>query len=534
MRSITMKDITKILAPPLIAFGLCLATSQAAQAQNSTSATQPTATPVAMSPEPRATAATSGATTSTALTLEQVTTTSTVEAITPSDGKGLHFNFRGASLDAILDYLSRAAGFIIVREASVQGKIDVVSHDPLNREEAVALLNTVLNKQGYAAIQNGRTLTIVTRDEARKRDIPVHMGRDPEKVPKSGEMVTQVIPVTHANVAQLIKDIEPLLPTYAVITANESSSAVVLTATQTDVHRFMEIIQSLDSTMSEISTIKVFHLANADATEAAKMVNDLFKAQNTGTSSDTSNSGGRRGGLMMMFGGGNQGNSNRQPISQVTAVADARSNSVIAAAPEEAIPSLQKLLDQIDTSTVEVAEVRVFPLKYADAQTMATIIEDVFNSDQQQSQSTTNSSDQMRQMFVRRFMGGGGQQAQQQTQTPGRKTNEPLVNAVADIRTNAIVVNAAKDMMEQIAQMVEKLDNNPAKDRKVFVYSLRYADPQDTAQLLNSMFGDTTSQNSLNRSNTTTQRTGTNSSNSSSNNRRNSGNGSSFSNINLP
>src|SRR5207237_8472712 len=79
-------------------------------------------------------------------------------AATNSD-KGLRFNFRNVPLDTVLNYLSDAAGFIIVLETKVTGNIDAWSNQPLSKAEAVSLLNTVLNQKGYAAIENGRTLT---------------------------------------------------------------------------------------------------------------------------------------------------------------------------------------------------------------------------------------------------------------------------------------------------------------------------------------------------------------------------------------
>src|SRR5437016_11315 len=105
--------------------------------------------------------------------------------------KGLRLNFRGVPLEMVLNYLSDAAGFIIVLETKVEGKVDVWSNQALNKDEAVNLLNTILNKNGYAAIRNGRTLTIVSRDEAKKRDIPVKVNGNASGIPKSDEMVTQ-------------------------------------------------------------------------------------------------------------------------------------------------------------------------------------------------------------------------------------------------------------------------------------------------------------------------------------------------------
>ncbi len=63
-------------------------------------------------------------------------------AVKPAaDGeKGLRLNFRGVSLDTVLSYLSDAAGFIIVLETKVEGKVDVWSNQPLSKDEAVNLL----------------------------------------------------------------------------------------------------------------------------------------------------------------------------------------------------------------------------------------------------------------------------------------------------------------------------------------------------------------------------------------------------------
>jgi len=193
--------------------------------------------------------------------------------------EGLRINFRGAPLDTVLDYLSKEAGFVIVRDAEVTGRVDVWSHQPLSKDEAVNLLNTILNEKGYAAIRNGRTLTIVNRNEAKTRDIPVRKGAEPDEIPKTDAMVTQIIPVRYADAMQLVENIELLLPEYATVTANQSSNAIVLTDTQTNIHRIAEIVKALDTSISEVSTLKVFTLEYADATQMANLINTLFEAR---------------------------------------------------------------------------------------------------------------------------------------------------------------------------------------------------------------------------------------------------------------
>jgi general secretion pathway protein D len=204
------------------------------------------------------------------------------DPVTPiSEEDGLRLNFRGVPLDTVLDYLSKAAGFVIIRDVDIEGTIDVWSHQLLDKSEAVDLLNAILNSKGYAAVQNGRMLTIVQRDTALQRDLPVRKGSEPTDIPRNDTMVTQVIPVRHADAKQLVENMAPLLPEYANISANESSNSIVLTDTQNNIHRMVQIIQALDTTISEVTTIRVYALEHSDATEVAKIVNDVFAQSGT-------------------------------------------------------------------------------------------------------------------------------------------------------------------------------------------------------------------------------------------------------------
>src|SRR5687767_10445073 len=56
-------------------------------------------------------------------------------------GGGILLNFKDASIEAVLDELSAVAGFVVVKEVTrLEGKVTLVSKQPLNPEEAIALL----------------------------------------------------------------------------------------------------------------------------------------------------------------------------------------------------------------------------------------------------------------------------------------------------------------------------------------------------------------------------------------------------------
>src|SRR6267154_1129811 len=210
----------------------------------------------------------------------------------------IRMNFRGASLDMVLNYLTEAAGFIINIKpgTSVRGKVDVWSNDPLTREEALNLLDTVLNQNNLAAIRNGRMLTIVNRDEAKTQNIPVNQGSDPEKIPMSDKIVTQIMPVRFVEVGQLVKDLQPLVSMQTTMTANEAGNAIVMTDTQANIHKVAQIIHDIDMGAEEFTELRVFPLHNADPTTTADMLTQLF-------ADDTSRQGNQGGFSNPFFGG---------------------------------------------------------------------------------------------------------------------------------------------------------------------------------------------------------------------------------------
>ncbi len=439
----------------------------------------------------------------------------------------LKINFRGVPLDTVLDYLSKEAGFIIVREAEINGNVDVWSHQPLNKDEAVDLLNTILHHKGYAAIRNGRTLVIVNREDAAQGLLKVIVESDPERMENTDEMVTQIIPVRYTNAAKLLENLEPLLASYSVVSANQDSNAIVLTDTKANVKRMAEIIRALDTTISGISTIKVFLLKYSDAAQTARLITQLFGA-NAGargrgraalTASDQVFSqrggGGDRGGDRGGFGGGGGfdrnsilerlerlrggGNSGRggsgassssqaqNAATQVLAVADERTNAVVVSAPDDLMPAIEEVVNQIDTLSIEPREVRVFTLRYSNADEMAGVILDTFDTSRQAGRGGQSSTTPR---FFSAFGGGRGGDAGRGGGRTGNSEEEGMVMAVADVRTNSVIVSAISEVMRQIEHVVRELDSNNAREQKVYIYDLENADAEMVSQILNDMFDE--------------------------------------------
>jgi type II secretory pathway component GspD/PulD (secretin) len=422
---------------------------------------------------------------------------------------GLRLNFRGAPLSLVLDYLSDAAGFIINKETDVRGTVEVWSKEPLTKDEAVEVLNSVLKKNGCAVIRNGRILTIVAQDTAKTRDLPVDVGNNPEEVERGDEVVTQIIPVKYASVSQLVPNLELLLPTTATLSANESANSLILVATKTDIKRMLKIVTALDTSIASVSSIRVIPLKYADAKETATLISTLFTPQGGSQSGSTSS----RGSFFSMLGGGGPfgdrggrgGDSSRRGGSSssgggaaaknVVAVGDDRSNSLVISAPADLLATIESMVQEIDQEVTDVTELRVFRLVNADPTETADQLAVLFPDP---TTSTSGNQGPMPPFFFRgssssRRGGATGSTDSDRAKKMGR------VLAVPDPRTSSIIVTASKTLMPQIADMIAELDSDRGRKEVVGFYDLQNADPQDVQSALQDLFNRNTRMNNNNQ-----------------------------------
>ena len=121
----------------------------------------------------------------------------------------------------------------------------------------------------------------------------------------------------------------------------------------------------------------------------------------------------------------------------------------------EVVADLVKSLDSRDT---EVADVRVFQLRYADAMNAAQIINELFG---EEGSSSSSQQDRGPMAFMRggpggMFGGRGGQNTQQQ-----ESSSMLTVTAAADSQTNTVVVTGPKEIIDIVADVIKNMDHIP-------------------------------------------------------------------------
>ena len=309
---------------------------------------------------------------------------------TGTNADELRLNFRNAPLEMVLNYLSDAAGFIIVLDTKVNGNVSVISSHPMTRNEAVDLLNAVLNKNGYAAIRNGRTLTIVDKNDAKTRDIPVKSGNNPDEIPKNAEIVTQIIPIRFVEARQLVSDLTSFVSPQATVVANEAGNAIVITDTQLNIRHLAEIIRAIDNSAQSETEIRVFRLKHASPADVASELASIFPSSSSGSGTQSpmqfrGGGGGPGAFFQRMMGGAQAGGSSTsndrvKKATQVTAVADPRIQAVIVTAPRDLMEQISSMMNELDVSSDRDQGVYVFQMKNGDPQQAVQVLQNMFQT----------------------------------------------------------------------------------------------------------------------------------------------------------
>ena len=376
----------------------------------------------------------------------------------------LVLNFKDALVSDVLDYLSREAGLIIISDTLVGNRINIVSKKPLNIDEVIAMISSVLKNEGYTAIRTGRVLKVISLTAAKSSNIPVITAKNPEDIIEGDNVVTCIIPIRYADAIRLKEDITPLLSEYAVLSSNEASNSLIVTDTASNIKRLVKIVKSVDTQMSTVADVKVFLLKYADADSTAELINEIFGQQ-------TSSSGGRnqnqnQNPFMRMMsrrggrGGGRSGSEEQQETGSggaaqnvpVVAAADDRTNAVVVSGPADVLVIIEQVVKELDSNPDEDHELFLYKLKYAQAENIKEKLNNLFQElENINQQNTGNTSGR----------GGTTNRNRNNTNSNSNGNTDSVTDEVyieADENTNSLIIMTSSKNYEKIKGIIEKLD----------------------------------------------------------------------------
>ncbi len=297
-------------------------------------------------------------------------------------------------------------------------------------------------------------------------------------------MEVQVMPLVKADARQVAQTITTLYRsggpgTVSPVTANvdERLNAVIVSAGQTDIKRIAELVKKLDTDqVTQVCEIRVFTLTNARATQLSAILTLILNSKPTSLTGQSPS----RQSLLQFIGQTQDGKELLASALKegILIAPDVRANALVVSAPVEYMKLLQPLIARLDAVSPQIATIKVFNLKNADARQMLTVLTALFHI-QAPGQSTsqpTTSNRTIKYNLVKEvpdfdpFASGADEVAA--SAVVGTAEENALTVAV-DIRSNSLIVGGAEHYVALAAEIIETLDASPAQERKFEVYHLK-------------------------------------------------------------
>ncbi|GAB2189853.1 GspD family T2SS secretin variant XcpQ [Sessilibacter sp. MAH1] len=307
----------------------------------------------------------------------------------------LTLSFNDADIVEVIRFVAEATNKTVIIDPRVKGKVQVFTNGEVTRDQAYALLLSILELHGFTAFENGNVVRVVPNKDVRSSPIPV----TGEKAAQAGdEYITEVVTLRNISAAKVLPVLRPLVAQHAHMAAYDPSNSIVISDTAANIERVKQVIAQIDG--AAVSQTEVIQLEYAPVSDALQMMEALLSGD---AGKDT-------GSLKM--------------------VADARTNSLLVSGDQVQRNRVKDLIARLDRPQAQTGNVRVLYLEYANATEVAQTL----------------------QQLLQNLSQGGGDAAA----ATGGGGIRPSVEA--DESTNALLITAEGDTLDSLLQVVERLD----------------------------------------------------------------------------
>lgn len=313
-------------------------------------------------------------------------------------------NFDNVDIRTVLKTIGDITGINFIPHESVTGTVTVMSPTPIRLGDLYAFLQSILDVHGYATIEMNNAVKVVPKADAARNHLQVRIGADPAYIPRTDVIVTQILPLKHANADEIRTIIDPILSTGAQVATYPRTNSLMITDTSANLHHIAQVLQQLDVEGSRERALTL-PLTHASARVLSEQITRILEKNRTAPQT------GRV--------------SVASAASDARVMPDDRTNSLIVIANEQDTQTIRGLVEQLDIPRpAGMNNVHVVYLKNADANEVGRSLE---------------------QAMASLKLTGAVEGAQQVQITP-------------DPSTNALVVVASPQDFEVVEQIIQKLD----------------------------------------------------------------------------
>ena len=364
-----------------------------------------------------------------------------VSTLSPNDKVG-PVSLRDDTVAQVLDILQKWTGKTVLRPQALPPNLYTLNLPVgATRAEALLAIETLLNLNGVAVIQQGDRFLKVVPNNVAKSESPSLIMESTLNLPSSGRVASKIFVLKHANgqevVAQIASMLNATLATPPVYFGR--NNAILVTDSIMNLQKIETLLNQLDRPQLDVVATKMYSLKHAIATDIVNKLTTLLRspAQTAGAPFRLS--------------------------TGTSFTADERTNRIILIGSADQHSFFDNLIETLDATADPNTMTDVIFLRHANATEVATLLTQLITG---QTKATTTAT--------------GGRAAATGTNrnsTPATNNAAPaaaaanasatqngadefssMTTVLADIRSNSIVVSGTKDDLRLLRQLIDKVD----------------------------------------------------------------------------
>ena len=347
---------------------------------------------------------------------------------------------RDETIAQVLDLMQRWTGKSILRPQALPASVYTLSLPAsITRDEALLAIETLLNLNGIAVIQQGDKFLKVVPNLVAKSESPSLITGSTLTLPPSGRIATKIYTLKHANAQEFITQVASSLNTTLASPPVYfgRNNAFLVTDSVTNLQKIEKLVEQLDRPQLDLVVTKSYTLKNAMAADMVTKLTAMLRSPATVS-----------GGAPFRLSTG------------TTFLADERTNRVLLMGSADQHDFFDKLIDTLDQKSNPNTKTDVIFLRHADAQQVATLVTSLVTG---QTTAAARAGNTVRNATVNRTPtpvaapGAAGAAAAGPAQMGADEFSSNLT-VLPDIRSNSVVVSGTNDDLHLLHELIEKVD----------------------------------------------------------------------------
>ena len=346
---------------------------------------------------------------------------------------------RDETIAQVLDLMQRWTGKSILRPNALPASVYTLSLPAsITRDEALLAIETLLNLNGIAVIQQGDKFLKVVPNLVAKAESPTLLTGSTLTLPPSGRIATKIFTLKHANAQEFILQITSSLNTTLASPPVYfgRNNAFLITDSITNLQKIEKLVAELDRPQLDLVVTKSYTLKNAMATDLVNKLTAMLRTQAVAS-----------GGAPFRLSTG------------TTFLADERTNRVLLMGSADQHDFFDKLIETLDQKSNPNTKTDVIFLRHADAQQVATLVTSLVTG---QTTAAARAGNTVRSATVNRtptpvaapVAGAAGATTSQM----GADEFSSNLTVLPDVRSNSVVVSGTNDDLRLLHDLIDKVD----------------------------------------------------------------------------